>query len=309
LTFDRKFVTAYGYTQAELEANFAPFLAEFMAENEGYTMESLLIEIKEWYNGYSWDAKTSVYNPFGILYFFKNMRFLNSWFSSGTPTFLTKKIMHTQDFDMENHGMNLDELDISNIDAISILALMFQSGYLTMSSLDIYNNVTLSFPNREVRESFFRFLILDLSRARGKISAPITDLSKALQKNDIETAERLVQHVFTDLPYDVYTNQSERQVEGFYHGIIHILFQYLGIYIQSEVHTTRGRADSVVFANDYIFIFEFKINKTADEALQQIKDKNYASKYENTTKQIVLIGANFDTKEREMNDWAVEIVA
>ena len=190
--------------------------------------------------------------------------------------------------------------DIDNI------ILLFQSGYLTVKSIDSRSNVLLDFPNRDVREAFYRFLLGQVSTQSRNRREPMNVLSAAFQQNDMAVAERLVRNAFADLPYDVYTNQSPEQVEGFYHGIIHVLFNYLGLYTQSEVHTTEGRADSVVFTDTHIFVFEFKINKTADDALQQIITKRYASKYENTGKTVVCIGANFDTKTKTMERWAVQ---
>jgi Predicted AAA-ATPase/PD-(D/E)XK nuclease superfamily len=304
LTFDPRFAAAYGYTQTELETNFTPYLQHFLKNNTDYTQENLLQELKEWYNGYSWDGETSVYNPFGLLHFFKYQRFINSWFESGTPTFLVQSVLREQTFDIENLSINLSDTNLHALDLLDNIVLLLQTGYLTIQKLDRYNNAVLSYPNREVRESFYRFLLRGLGKNHVKNIPPIFHLSDAFRNNDLYAAQKILKNVFSDLPYDIYTNQSLEQVEGFYHGIIHILFQYLGIYIQSEVHTTEGRMDSVVFTDTHIFIFEFKINQTAALALQQIQTKNYASKYENQHKKLVLIGANFNTQSRLMDDWA-----
>ena len=306
ITFDRRFTTAYGYTQRELEANFDDYFEAFLEENKSYNKENLLEKTKEWYNGYSWDGQTSVYNPYAILHFFQKKSFATTWFESGTPTFLVRKVLQQQTFEVENLAINLADLNFHSVEAIENIPLMFQAGYLTITTLDEHENAVLNYPNREVREGFYRFLLKDLNVNRSTMLAPIHLLANAFRENDMKKAERTIQQVFTDLPYDVYTNQSSRQVEGFYHGIIHVLFCYLGLYVKSEVHTVRGRADAVVETDTHIFLFEFKIDKTSALALEQIKSKDYAKKYKLADKNIVCIGINFDTKTRYTDDWEME---
>jgi hypothetical protein len=215
-------------------------------------------------------------------------------------------MMQEQEFYVQSYKINLVDLNFHTLQKITFVPLLFQSGYLTIKSLDSDSNAVLDYPNREVRESFYRFLLIDNSIGTKNHIAPIFLLANAFRENDFYTAEKTIQQVFNDLPYDVYTDQTAPQVEGFYHGIMHILFNYLGIYIQSEVHTTNGRADAVVFTNTHIFIFEFKIGKSSKTAMKQLLDKDYASKYINSDKKIVLIGANFNKKTRRMDKWLVE---
>jgi hypothetical protein len=269
----------------------------------------LLTEMKEWYNGYSWDGKTSVYNPYGLLHFFERQSFINVWFESGTPTFLVKKMMETESLEFENVEKNINFLSFKNFDSIDTTTLMFQSGYLTIKSLDRHQNAVLDYPNREVRESMYYYIMDDMGDTRSKNLPPVRNLAKAFHENDLRKVEKIVKHAFADLPYDVYRKRNVAQTEGFYHGIIHILFNYLSIYTQSEVHTSDGRADAVVFTEKRIFIFEFKYNASANAALEQLQEKNYASKYENDdahkNKEIVLIGANFKRRTRRMDDFLI----
>ena len=311
LTMHPKFATAYGYTQTELEASFADYLHAFLAKNEEYTMESLLEKIKEWYNGYSWDGKTRLYNPYGIIHFFEQGYFFNSWYASGTPTFLIKKMLHANILEFENVEVNTNYLDFKSIDRIDLTVLMFQSGYLTITEMDKDRNALLNYPNREVRESIYHYLLDEINDTKSKGITPIQFLAKAFRANDLIRIEELVSQVFYELSYDVYSKQTVQQVEVFYHGIINILFKYVGLYVQSEVHTTRGRADSVVETETHVYILEFKINESAKIALQQIHDRDYARKYLATSafatqKNVVLIGANFNTNSRYLDDWEVE---
>ncbi|MEY4927107.1 MAG: hypothetical protein RI894_1543 [Bacteroidota bacterium] len=150
----------------------------------------------------------------------------------------------------------------------------------------------------------YRFILKELCTKKNKY-APIDKLKEALEKNDMQGACEIVQNVFEELPYDVYNHKKERHIEAFYHGVIHILFHYLGLYIQSEVHTSRGRADAVVFTNTHIFIFEFKIGKSTAAAMQQLVERKYAAKFRESGKEVALIAVNFDKEEQEMEDWEV----
>ncbi|MEY4926714.1 MAG: hypothetical protein RI894_1150 [Bacteroidota bacterium] len=305
LTFNQKFAAAYGYTQQELEENFADYLDLFLEENADYTREMLLAKMKEWYNGYSWDGATSVYNPYALIHFFNEQRFINVWFESGTPTFLVKKMMIADILTVENVEKNINFLSFKSFDSIDTITLMFQAGYLTIKSLDKDQNAILDYPNREVRESMYYYLLDDMGDTRSRNLPPVRNLAKAFEQNDLKKVESIVKQAFADLPYDVYRKRTVEQTEGFYHGIIHVLFNYLGIYTQSEVHTTDGRADAVIFTENYIFLFEFKYNASAEAALTQLQEKNYASKYENSGKKIVLIGANFKRRTRRMDDFKI----
>ena len=150
----------------------------------------------------------------------------------------------------------------------------------------------------------YRFMIDGLAPNPQRIYTigTIDDLKKAFLEADLDTVRRIVSSLLADLPYEVYDKQSE----GLYHGLLHFIFSLLGVYIKSEVHSSKGRADSVVETATHVYLFEFKFNKTAAEAMQQIKTKKYADKYENSGKIIVGIGVNFKTDEKEINEWQVE---
>ena len=282
------------------------YLNLFLEKNTNYTRETLLESMKEMYNGYSWDGETSVYNPYALLHFFNQQRFTNVWFESGTPTFLVKKMLAADSLQFENIEKNLNFLNFKSFDSIDLTTLMFQAGYLTIKSLDIEQNAVLDYPNKEVRESMYYYIMDDMGDTRNKNLPPVRNLAKAFEQNDLKKAENIIKHAFADLPYDVYRKRNAEQVEGFYHGIIHVLFNYIGIFTQSEVHTTDGRADAVVFTTNRIFIFEFKYNASANAAMAQLKAKNYAAKYENDGREIVLIGANFKKRTRRMDNWVID---
>lgn len=306
LTLHANYTTLVGYTQEELEFYFEEHL-QAVQDSLNVSRDALLAEIKMWYNGYSWDGINRLYNPFGILNFFDQKWFLNFWFTSGMPLFLVKVMKEKGVFNVENSRINIINLDKYDIENLELVPLLFQTGYLTVKSVNRQTReLLLDYPNNEVRDSMYSFMIDSLARNEHRNDASITnqDLLEAFNAADLDRIKDLINGLLAGLPYDAFDKKSE----GLYHGLIHFIFQLLGIYIKSEVHSSKGRADSVVETATHVFIFEFKFNKTAEEALQQIKDKQYADKYRVNAQIIIGIGVNFNAEEREIDGWETEIL-
>lgn len=290
LTMHPSFNEICGISQKELEANF-------VEELELYDKE----KIKEWYNGYRWDMDgDTVYNPFSLLSFFHNKgKFQNFWYTSGTPSFLMKMCR-------QNHFYKFDEVsihtaDVGNFDIenLKIIPVLFQTGYLTIIKEDILNSYVLSFPNIEVRESYLRNLA-DTYINSDVISATniLQDLLKSLYSHDEELLKSAINQAFAHIPYSLWMEEKEK----FYHALVHLLFSLLGVYIFSEVQTQKGRADAVIIYEDQIFCLEFKLDKSAEEAIQQIESKAYTERFQNSGKPIHHIGINFNSEQREVDD-------
>ena len=304
ITLNAKFSTLVGYTQAEIELYFDDYLQEVQT-TLNLSREKLLNEMKIWYNGFSWDGINKVYNPFGTLNFLDQQVFRNFWFSTGSPRFLVDKMRMEILYDVENTVVDSITLDKFDLDNIELIPLLFQTGYLTVKEMDVMTGeMVLDYPNKEVRESMYQFLISDLARNphRTNTGRTMRDLNKAFLEKDLETVKTIINSILADLPSETYLKQSE----GLYHGLIHLIFSYLGMLISSEVHSAQGRADAVVETPSDIFIFEFKFNKTAQEGIDQIKTKKYALKYQNSGKNIVGIGVNFDNESKQIEDWLEE---
>jgi Predicted AAA-ATPase/PD-(D/E)XK nuclease superfamily len=309
ITLDRDFATLTGYTQSELEANFASYLQE-LADFHQLPLPALLDKMRVWYNGYSWDGIQKVYNPFGTLSFLGQKDFGNYWFSTGTPTLLINMMRRQVKFDYERVATSAALLDKYSLDNLDMTSLLFQTGYLTIIERDPSNSqLVLDYPNFEVRDSMYGFLIDALAPNRDQHHAPlmVSDLRRAFEKNDLAEVRYLINTLLSDLPYDLFAKDLPTS-ERFYHSIIHLLFKYLGVFIDSEVHTHRGRADSVVQTATHVYLFEFKHDQSADIALQQIKDKQYAEKYRNTRKTIVGIGVNYVFDTRKVEGWLEEVL-
>jgi Predicted AAA-ATPase/PD-(D/E)XK nuclease superfamily len=301
ITIDEQYASITGYTHDELVANFEEHL-EACANKMEISQEVLLEQMKIWYNGYSWDGKTRVYNPFGTLNFLHKKVFTNHWFTTGSPSFLIKKMNELTVYNVENTVVNSQVLDKYDIESLTLIPLLFQTGYLTIKELNVMTgNMVLDYPNYEVRQSMYNFLLDDLARDPHRHNTGLTmeDLGKAFTINDLEQVKTILNALLADLPDEVYLKQTE----GLYHGLIHLTFSYLGLYANSEVHSSRGHADAVVQTATDVYIFEFKFNKTAEEALTQMRKKDYAGKYRASSRTITGIGVNFKSDLKTIDEW------
>jgi hypothetical protein len=305
ITLNLNYATMLGYTQTELEHYFVDYIDDTLDFMQPMTREELLVDIRLWYNGYSWDGRNTVYNPFGTLLFFSNKDFQSFWFQSGTPSFLVKKMLEQTYFHLENTETTINFLDQYSLDNIELTSLLFQTGYLTIKEKS-RGNLVLSYPNQEVKDAMYTFLIDGMGHTVGGGGVTVQHLNKAFLKNDLERAETILTALFGGLTYDVYMHQTQKQVEGFYHGLIHILFKCLGIYMQSEVHTAKGRADSIVETPTHVYLLEFKINSDAETAFNQIINRKYATSYAADNRVKVGVGINFNSATKEMDAWKVE---
>jgi hypothetical protein len=306
ITLNEKYATITGYTQQELEHYFDDYL-KIVEERLNISHEKLIERMREWYDGYSWDGINHVYNPFGTLQFLSNRVFRNYWFSTGTPTFLLAQLKKHGDFAVENSHVDssfLEKYDLENIEPIQLL---FQTGYLTVKTVDpMTGDMVLDYPNKEVRDSLYRFLIHEIARSSRRINSGLTmdDLQSAFETNNLPRVKVILNTFLGDLPEETFRVKSE----GLYHGLIHIIFSYLGAYIQSEVHSSHGRADTVVQTDTDVYIFEFKFKESAEIAFQQILTNGYADKYRASGKRITGIGVNFCQTKKKVADWKTEFI-
>jgi hypothetical protein len=280
-----------GISQQELESYFSEELETFDK-----------VKVKEWYNGYRWDENANtVYNPFSILGFFNNGgKYVNFWYSTGTPTFLMKKSREERFYQFENLTYDLNDLQSFDIESLKVIPILFQTGYLTITGKDtVLNTLKLDFPNREVKESYLRNLadlyiesdVLPTKAILGKI------LEALRIKNEKELAKS-INLAFAQIPYDLWQKENEH----FYHAIVHLLFSLLDLYIESEVHTQHGRADIIIHYENNVYCMEFKLDKSADEAIHQINERGYLDKYTGTDKTLHKIGINFSSADKKVEN-------
>ena len=304
LTIDENASALTGYTQEELERYFDEWLGWLQQKFPRQSKDALLEDIKTWYDGYTWDGETRLYNPFSILNFFKKRSFEDYWFKTGTPTFLIKKLEERGYLMPEELTVNRALFESYTLDNLELRSLLFQTGYLTIKSIDQYGQYRLGYPNREVEEAMYNHLVANLLNWEPLDSTrPVIQLKEALQANKLTEAVAIINAMLKDVPSHLLADKGEH----FYHALVHLLFRYLGLFIRSEEHTSDGRMDAVVHTPSRIFLFEFKIGESAEAALRQIHDKGYADKFRADGKPITLVGINFDAKKRAVDAWqAVE---
>jgi hypothetical protein len=206
---------------------------------------------------------------------------------------------------VKSSAFKLQSFDIESIDLVSVL---FQTGYLTITGKDpILDDYILSYPNREVKQAYLEKLCDTYLFSSGSASKTVLDqLLTAFRSRDSIQLEKAINLAFAQIPYDLWQKENEH----FYHAVIHLLFSLLGVYIQSEVHTQNGRADAIIHFEDNVYCLEFKLNKTAEEAIQQINKRGYLDKYVGTNSNTVLhkIGINFSSENKKVDEVIWEVV-
>lgn len=307
LTMDPRFATALGITETELETDFAEHITAFAAK-EGCDTLTLQQRIREWYNGFCFIGGCErVYNPFSTLQLFSKQRFANYWFETGTPTFLIKLLKEQQYAVDQLDDLRLRELAFSTyeIDTLSIVPLLFQTGYLTIKDYEPVRRVyTLSYPNSEVEDAFVTYLLGAFNeRDRGLNETYLWQLIDAVETHDLDQFFKILQGFFANVPYNIHLKH-----EKYYQTIFYLIFKLIGLRIEAEVSTNEGRIDAVIEVRDHIFLFEFKLDKSAEEALQQMKDRAYYQKYQAKSKALTLVGANFSSEQRKIMEWRQEAI-
>ena len=306
LTLDERFTTMFGYTEAELRHFYADYITEG-AQKYKCSEESFLARIKQHYNGYSWDgiAENKVYNPFSIVNFFQNFKFRDYWFGTGTPTVLVRGARQEQITlnDLDHLEVSGNLLENANLTRFYSISLLFQAGYLTIKKAfqeDIYE---LGFPNQEVRNAFSSYLLAEyMASDWAKMDTTISHkLRMCLEREQITAAFQVFIPVIQSTGYDI-----TKHTEGYFHTIMHVLMYSTNVCVFSELQSLQGRLDTVAITSKTVYIFEFKINSTAEIALQQIKSQGYDQRFRLAEKNLYLIGVNFLTKDKKITEIQVQ---
>ena len=299
ITVDESYGTICGYTHKEVKRYFADYLP-------GVDISKL----QEWYNGYNYFGDP-VYNPFDILLFFaKNKEYRPYWWSTGNPSFLIDLLKEQTPYlpELENYIADDIILDSFDVDHIDIVALLWQTGYLTFAEkLEKFETVyyKLKVPNREVQISLNSLFIDYLTNQRSEKMSFRSDLYNALLAGDVDTFDNTLKSLFAAIPYHNYANKIIEKYEGYYSSVVYAYLASLGIPMIAEDVTNKGRVDLSIHLSDKIYIIEFKVDQRG-KALEQILNKGYHEKYLNNAKEIYLIGINFDYTEKNISDFAYE---
>jgi hypothetical protein len=296
LSGNKDYHNLLGYTQEELTQYFSPHL-NFIAEEKNISLDELLAQVKEWYNGFSWNGKDRVYNPYSILLFLTEREFKNFWFASGTPKFLIELLKKEEVYDISGIEVDIAETENIDIDNLGLVTLFFQTGYLTVKEKSDDDMYTLVYPNKEVAESMQKQILANYSGKLSNVSVA-KNMAKAVKNNDFLMLESSINTLFASIPHQIFDASQEK----YFHAILFLAFKLCGYHIHCEVSTSQGRADAVMFFDKCIYIFEFKLNESAKVAVQQIHDRGYYKQFLGQNKEIYLIGINFSGATKSVEE-------
>ena len=304
ISMDNRYAAICGITEQELVTDLGEYIRD-LSETLQMSYEDLLRELQERYDGYHFvEDSEGLYNPFSLLNTFARKKLGNYWFETGTPTYLVE-LLKENHYPLEHLTYEQATADtLTGIDTVdsSPIPVLYQSGYLTIKDYDSeFETYTLGFPNKEVEEGFTRFLLPYYAHIRSGSSAfHIVNFVKEVRSGDIDGFMKRLQSFFSDTPYELV-----RDLELHYQNVLFIIFRLVGFYTQAEYHTSEGRVDLVICTDQFIYVMEFKLDGTAEEALQQIEEKQYALPFASDSRRLFKVGVNFSNATRNIEKWLV----
>lgn len=307
ISIDEEYNGLCGVSESELSAYFGEYI-ESMASRNRLSADATAGRLREMYDGYRFsnpEFTEGIYNPFSLLNALKKRAFGEYWFESGTPTFLIKLLMN-ENFDFSRLEFDVREnvLKGVNVPDKSVVALLYQTGYLTIKRFDPVSGLyTIGLPNREVESGFYS-LSYSVYSSANETEFDSTRFCADLREGNVEGFMQRLKSLFASVPHEQAIN-----TEATFHNLIFLLFTLLGYQTGSETHVSKGVSDLVVRTQEFVYIFEFKYGKTSAEAMKQIADRRYAAPYAADGRQIVTIGVNFSPSLRNIDTWESRTVS
>ena len=307
ISMDARYVDICGISEPELHACFEEPIHELATAN-GMTYEDACAKLRAYYDGYHFRENTAgIYNPYSLLNTFDSLSFNDYWFRTGTPTFLVK-LLQQNDYRLEDlKGLYVDEsalqgMDDEHMDPIPVL---FQSGYLTLSGYDAELGYRLDFPNEEVERGFFNFLMpYYTSLIKSNVRSFLNRLTASLRQGHPNECLETLQAMLSGKSYMIAGGDKEVHFQN----TLYLIFTMLGYNVQVEQATSQGRMDVTIRTRDYIYVIELKLDKSAEEALRQIREMQYARAFQSDPRRVFLVGVNFSSETRTVESWVVEEV-
>ncbi len=293
-----------GITERELRTQLKTDI-EMMAQANNETYEEACTHLKQQYDGYHFSENCEdIYNPFSLFNAFAQKKYANFWFSTGTPTFLIN-ILQQSNFDireLDGATATAEQFDAPTSVITDPLPVLYQSGYLTIKGYDPeFQLYTLAYPNKEVRKGFIESLMPAYVHLPARENTfYVVSFIKDLRAGKLTECLERIRSFFASIPNDL-----ENKQEKHYQTIFYLLFRLMGQYVDTEVKSAIGRADVVVKMQDAIYVFEFKVDGTPEEALEQINSKGYIIPYQPDHRKVVKVGVNFDSATRSIGDWKI----
>ncbi len=305
ISMDDRYNEICGISQQELHDVFDEEIGKLAVANE-QSKEEAYKTLRQRYDGYHFCPNAQgMYNPFSVLLALQKREYGSFWFSTGTPTYLVQ-LMKEADLNpsaLSGYEASASELDSIQISVDNPIAVLYQSGYLTIKGYDSRFKVyTLDYPNDEVKEGFVNFLVPYYTYSRSVNHATIIgQFVKSLERGDAEYFMELLQSFMAGIPYELVRN-----LEVHFQNMVYIIIKLMGLYVQAEYRTSRGRIDLLVGTDKYVYVIELKLDGSAEEALAQINDKDYALPFTADGRRVIKIGANITTTTRNIERWVVE---
>ena len=305
ISMDKNFAAICGFTKEDLDKYFGEY-KDAACEELGLSRAELDKKIGFWYDGYKFDGKTHIYNPFSMLNFFAAKEFKNFWFESGLPKllvdFIYKNGVNVKSFD--NAMISEEALNNFDVNKINLKALMFQTGYLTIAEKNEFGQYILNYPNEEVRRSFTRYLLDNFAETEQQdLDERKAALFRSLQICDIDGFIAGVNSLLASIPYQIIPKENE----NYYSSLIYVLLRTLGYMVISELSSYHGRADAVIKTKDYIYIFEYKMAPiTAAEGINQIKTHGYADEFMSDPRKKIAVSFVVDREKRQIAECVSE---
>jgi hypothetical protein len=305
ISMDDPYTSICGITDEELDTVFVPYiqrLAAAMRRPYDEVREVLRVQ----YDGYHFcEDSEGIYNPFSLLCTFQSNKIKSYWFETGTPSYLV--------YLLKKHNYNLEQMSkvecdadvLNSVDSQSTnpVPVIYQSGYLTIKDYDPeFGLYQLGFPNKEVEDGFLKFLLPSYASIDNTQTAfVITNFVKDIRAGKVDEFFKRLSSLFADTPYELV-----KDLENHYQNVLFIVTKLMGFYVKAEYHTSEGRIDLLLQTSDYTYVMEFKLNGTAEEALAQINDKNYALPFAADGRKLVKVGVNFSSQTRNIERWIIE---
>ena len=305
ISMNPEFAAVCGISEEEIRAQMADYVEDYASFN-GITAEEAMNELKGQYDGYhfAWPSP-DIYNPFSLLNAFQDRTLNSYWFESGTPTFLIEKLreFHVSPSDITRIEVMSSAFDAPTESMRTITPLLYQSGYVTIKDYDRISRLyVLDIPNQEIRIGLMESLLPNYVDAYWETGlSTVARMYLALRKNDLDEMLRLLQTYLRTIPQCDNTNY-----EGHYQQLLYVIFSLMGRYVDVEVRTANGRVDMVMNSGKALCLFELKLNKSAEAAMNQINLKDYPARFALTNLPIIKIGINFDTATHTIEDWKIE---
>ncbi|WP_294590307.1 ATP-binding protein [uncultured Bacteroides sp.] len=316
ISMDARFETLCGITQQEIEHYFAEPIAA-LAEKYQCSVEEMKDMLRQQYDGYHFSDKlTGIYNPFSVLNAFDQTRISDFWYATGTPTYLEKLLKHNHEQINELTGKYYAPAMFVDYkaDVEKPLPMIYQSGYLTIKDYDMrHDRYLLDFPNNEVRQGFLTMIANSYLKPKNDdISSWITDAIILLEDGETAEFRDSLTAFLSSIPYDSHDSlKSPEATEKYFQYTFYLILRLIGegnCRLINEKTQSMGRVDCIIELKDYVYIFEFKLNGSADEALRQIQEKNYAKPYLADKRKVICIGVNFSSETRTVEEWK-EVIA